>query len=145
MDRPAPDDEFITAGGRPAGPKETPVPELSVPGTSKTLQQDPNENEALIVDADDTKKGIGGVVEGKSGESRDRAHQIGAEAVHKAQGHADKDSPQEAEEKKMGMREKMRQMGVSPIFVQYPRIYLPLVCRIMFGYVVHWLGHFLHA
>jgi hypothetical protein len=57
--------------------------------------------------------------------ARDQAHQIGAEA----QGYADTDSPQEAEEKKMGMREKMRQMGVSPKFVIYSRIYLP------FGFV----------
>ena len=129
MDRSAPDDEFITAGGRPVGPEETPVPDLSVPGTSKTLQQHPNENEARIVGADDTKKSVGEAtqqVQGKYGESRDRAYQFGAEAVNKAQGYADTDSPQEAEEKKMGMREKMRQMGVSPIFVLYPRIYLPL-------------------
>jgi hypothetical protein len=37
-----------------------------------------------------------------------------AEAGQKVQAYADTDSPQEAEEKKMGMREKMRQMGVSP-------------------------------
>ena len=128
MDRSAPDDEFITAGGRPVGPEETPVPDLSVPGTSKTLQQHPNDNEARIVDTDDTKRSVGEVtqqVEGRYGDSKDQAYQIGAEAVHKPQGYADTDSPQEAEEKKMGMREKMRQMGVSPIFVLYPRIYLP--------------------
>jgi hypothetical protein len=129
VDQSAPDDEFITAGGRPAGPEETPVPELSVPGTSKTLQQHPNGNEARIVDADGTKKSVGEAaqqVEGKYAESKDRAYQNGAEAVDKAQGDADTDSPQEAEEKKMGMREKMRQMGVSPVFVLYSRIYLPL-------------------
>lgn len=129
IDRTAPDDEFITTGGRPAGSEETPVPELSVPGMSKSLQQHPNENEPHIVDADHTKKSPGEVtqqVEGRYGESKDRANQIGAEAVHKAQAYVDSDSPQEAEEKKMGMREKMRQMGVSPIFVLYPRIYLPL-------------------
>jgi hypothetical protein len=68
VDRSAPDDEFITAGGRPAGPEETPVPELSVPGTNKTLQQHPNEKEPRVVDADDTKKTVGEVtqqVEGK--------------------------------------------------------------------------------
>jgi hypothetical protein len=36
-----------------------------------------------------------------------------AEAGQKVQAYADTDSPQEAEEK-MGMRKKMRQMGVSP-------------------------------
>jgi hypothetical protein len=38
VDRSASDDEFFTAGGRPAGPKETPVLELSVPGTNKNVQ-----------------------------------------------------------------------------------------------------------
>lgn len=125
MDQSAPHDEFITAGGRPVGPEETPVPDLSVPGTSKTLQQHPNDNAARIVDADDTKNSVGEVtrqVEGRYEESKNRAHQIGAEAIHKTQGHADTDSPQEADEKKMGMREKMRQMGVCLIFVLYPRI-----------------------
>ena len=129
VDRPAPDDEFISAGGRPVGPEETPVPALSVPGTNKTLQQHPNENEPRIVDADGTKKSVGDVsqqVEERNGELRDRAHQIGAETVDKARDHADTDSPKDVEEKKMGMREKMRQMGVSPLFVLYPRIYLPI-------------------
>ena len=132
MDQSAPHDEFITTGGRPAGPEETPVPEFSVPGTSKTLQHHPNENGAHIVDQDSTKKSVGEAtqqVEGEYGESRDRAHQKGTEAVYKAQEYADTDSPQETEEKKMGMREKMRQMGVSLIFVLYPRIYLPLAMQ----------------
>ena len=113
------------------GQEETSVPELSAPGTSKTLQQHPNENEPRIVLTNGTEKRVGEVaqqVEGRCGcgESRDRAHQVGTEAVDKAQGYADTDSSQESEGKKMGMREKMRQMGVSPIFVLYPRIYLPL-------------------
>ena len=107
------------------GQGETPVPELSVPGTNKTLQQHPNENEPRIVDANGTNKGVSEVTqqaEGRYGESKDRAHQIGAEAVDNAQDLADTDSPQEAEEKKMGMREKIKQMGVSPISL-YARIY----------------------
>ena len=129
VDRSAPDDEFITSGGRPVGPDETPVPEVSVPGTSKTLQQHPNGNEPRIMDANGTSKRVGEVtqqVEGRYGESKDRAHHIGAEAVDKAQSYAETESSQESEEKKMGMREKMRQMGVSYIFVLYSRIYLPL-------------------
>ena len=129
VDRSAPDDEFITAGGRPVGPEETAVPEISVPGTSKTLQQHPNENEPRIVEANGTEKTTGEVtqqVEGIFGESRDRAHQNGAEAFDKAQGHPVTDSPPDTEGKKMGMREKMRQMGVSPLRPIYPRIYLPL-------------------
>jgi vacuolar-type H+-ATPase subunit H len=70
------------------------------------------------VKANGTEKGVGEVrqqVEGKYGESKDRARQIGDEAVDNAQAYADTDSPEEAEEKKRGMREKIRQMGVSPI------------------------------
>ena len=149
MDRSAPDDEFITAGSRPAGPGETPVPELSVPGTSKTLQQHPKEDEALIVDDDGRKKSVGEETEqaqGKYGELRDRAGQVGAKASQKAQDYADTDSPQESEEKKMGMRERMRQMGVSPIFVLYLRIYFAYLghYRIMFGYVGPWLEYTSH-
>ena len=102
------------------------MPELSVPGTSKTLRQHPNENGVHVMDADGTEKSAGEQVQGTYEELRDRAGQIGAEAGYKAQDYADTDSPQEVEEKKMGMREKMRQMGVCPIFVLYPRIYLPL-------------------
>jgi Family of unknown function (DUF5923) len=128
VDRSAPDDQFITAGGRPSV-GETPVPELSVPSTSKTLRQHPNEDGVHVVDADRTEKSVGEEthqVQGTCEELRDRAGQIGAEAGYKAQDYADTDSPQEVEEKKMGMREKMRQMGVCPIFVLHPRIYLPL-------------------
>ena len=65
-------------------------------------------------------------VERRYEESKDRANHIGAEAVDKAQSCADTESSQESEEKKMGMREKMSQMGVSPIFVLFPRKYLPI-------------------
>ncbi|KAF8812610.1 hypothetical protein BYT27DRAFT_7207628, partial [Phlegmacium glaucopus] len=114
VDQSAPDDEFITAGGRPTAPGETPVPELSVPSTSKTLQGHPKENEARIVDADGTKEGVGEAsqqAQEQYSELKDPPGQIGAEADHKVKDYADTDSPQEAEEKKMGMREKMRQMG----------------------------------
>ncbi|KAF8813294.1 hypothetical protein BYT27DRAFT_7239437 [Phlegmacium glaucopus] len=114
VDQSAPDDEFITAGGRPAAPGEMPVSELSVPSTSKTLQGHPKENEARIVDADGTKEGVGEAsqqAQEQYSELKDPAGQIGAEADHKVKDYADTDSPQEAEEKKIGMREKMRQIG----------------------------------
>lgn len=52
------------------------------------------------MDADDTKKSVGEQGERRCGESRDRANQIGTEAVDKAQGHTDTDLPQEAVEKR---------------------------------------------
>lgn len=125
LDQSAPENEFITAGGRTAGPGETPVPALSVPGTDTTLQQHPNENGVHIVDADGTKKDVGQVTQQAQEKLVDRAGQNGAEANQKAQDYADTDSPQEAEEKAMGMRQKMRQMGVSPVFILYSRIYRP--------------------
>ena len=122
VDRSAPDDQFITAGGRPAAPGETPVPELSVPGTNKTLQQHPNENEARIMDADGTNKRVGEAAQqarDQCRELKDRAGQMGSEAGQKVEDYVDTNSPHD-EEKKMGMKEKMKQMGVSfcihPIF-----------------------------
>jgi len=41
VDRSAPHQEFVTEGGRPVGPEQSPVPELSVDGTSKTLRLHP--------------------------------------------------------------------------------------------------------
>ena len=52
--------------GRPVGPEGTPVPDVSVPGTSKTLQQHPNENEPRIVDANGTSKRVGEVTQQQS-------------------------------------------------------------------------------
>jgi len=46
---------------------------------------------------------------------KDRARKIGTETFDKVQEYADTDSPQESEEKKMGMKERMKQMGVTPI------------------------------
>lgn len=114
LDRSAPDDEFITAGGRPTEPGETPVPELSVPGTSKTLQQHPKENDPQVVHTAGPKWSIGEAAQQAHEDLGDKAGHISTEAGQKVQDYADTDSSQEAEEKKMGMREKMRQMGVSP-------------------------------
>jgi len=86
-----------------------------VPGTSKTVQQHPKESEACIAYADGTKAGVGEAAQqaqGQYGKLKDWAG-------HKVQDYADTDSPQEVEEKKMGMKKKMRQIGVSPIFVQH--------------------------
>ena len=111
----APDDEFITAGGRPAGPLgETPVPELSVPASaSKTLQQHPDENDTHMIDTDGTKKDIRETIKQAQGQYGKLKEQLSPKTGHRAQDFLDTDSSQEAEEKKMGMREKIRQMGVS--------------------------------
>jgi len=64
MDQSAPNDEFVTPDGCPAPPGEACVLELSAPGTSKTLQQHPNENEPRTTDADGTKD-VGEVMSNK--------------------------------------------------------------------------------
>jgi hypothetical protein len=43
VDRPAPPDQFETAGGQQVGPKETPVAELNVPRSNTTVRHDPHE------------------------------------------------------------------------------------------------------
>ncbi|KAI0296913.1 hypothetical protein B0F90DRAFT_1953317 [Multifurca ochricompacta] len=43
IDRPAPVDQFETAGGRQVGPGETPVAELDVPGTNTAIRHHPQE------------------------------------------------------------------------------------------------------
>lgn len=42
VDDSAPNDQFITEGGRRAGPNETPVLEARVPGTDHVVQQHPH-------------------------------------------------------------------------------------------------------
>jgi hypothetical protein len=43
VDRPAPSDQFETAGGQQVGPKETPIAELNVPKSNTTVRHDPHE------------------------------------------------------------------------------------------------------
>ena len=89
--------------------------------------QHPIQSEPQVVDADGTKKDVGHVTQqaqDKFEELKYQAGQTAAEANNKAQNYADTDSPQKTEENKMGMKEKMRQMGVSLTNVRYPRIYL---------------------
>ena len=44
VDQSAPNDQFITEGGRVAGPNETPVLEARVPGTDHTVTQHPKDD-----------------------------------------------------------------------------------------------------
>jgi len=44
VDHPAPEKQFITEGGRAAGPDETPVLEARVPGTDTTVSQHPRDD-----------------------------------------------------------------------------------------------------
>jgi hypothetical protein len=44
VDETAPQDQFITEGGRKVGPTETPVPEAKVPGVDHTVAQHPKDD-----------------------------------------------------------------------------------------------------
>ncbi|KAG2024158.1 hypothetical protein CC2G_001738 [Coprinopsis cinerea AmutBmut pab1-1] len=50
VDQTAPSDQFITEGGRVAGPNETPVLEGNVPFTGKKVRQHPDEDTAYLQD-----------------------------------------------------------------------------------------------
>ena len=52
VDRPAPNDQFQTAGGRQAGPDETPVLEANVPGTDTTLRHHPKQGTEVEQDGE---------------------------------------------------------------------------------------------
>ncbi|KAF5368710.1 hypothetical protein D9615_010299 [Tricholomella constricta] len=63
VDSAGPQDEFITEGGRPAGPGETPVLEARVPGTGVSVKQDPKEGGARIRGEGGEERGVGEVKE----------------------------------------------------------------------------------
>lgn len=52
VDRPAPNDQFQTAGGRQVGPDETPVLEANVPGTDTTLRHHPKQGTEVEQDGE---------------------------------------------------------------------------------------------
>ncbi|KIJ58511.1 hypothetical protein HYDPIDRAFT_171253 [Hydnomerulius pinastri MD-312] len=54
--QPAPEDEFITKGGRKAGPEETPILEAKVPGTDTTVEQHPHADDAKVTTGDGEEK-----------------------------------------------------------------------------------------
>ncbi|KAF9560678.1 hypothetical protein CPC08DRAFT_665210 [Agrocybe pediades] len=58
VDRPAPQDEFATEGGRKirTGDGETPVLEARVPGTDRVVRNHPGEDDAYIVNPDGSRK-----------------------------------------------------------------------------------------
>ncbi|PPQ68177.1 hypothetical protein CVT24_005064 [Panaeolus cyanescens] len=59
VDQTAPNDQFITEGGRLAGPNETPVLEGRLPGTNKEVRHHPHEDDAYILNEDGSRKPVG--------------------------------------------------------------------------------------
>lgn len=69
VDESAPQDQFITEGGRVAGPNETPVLEARVPGTDVRVKQHPREDEARIRGEDGRERPVGQVRDHVVGEA----------------------------------------------------------------------------
>lgn len=137
VDQSAPNDQFITTGGRVAGPNETPVFETAIPGTGKTLEMHPKEDQARLVDPDGTQRPVGEVRDQALGQYEQAKDQAATSAASQAQEVAEGDSPLEVEEKKKGMMGRMRQIRVYCFFFfQNIRIYLCFrSCRTTFGFV----------
>jgi hypothetical protein len=133
VDQSAPNDQFITKGGRPADPNETPVFGVGIPGTERHLEMHPKEDQARIVDPDGTQRPIGEVRDealGQSEQAKDQAlpsaNQVTASAANQAQEVAEGDSPLEVDEKKKGMMGRMRQIRVYCFFFlsEYTHIFI---------------------
>ncbi|TFK35771.1 hypothetical protein BDQ12DRAFT_307288 [Crucibulum laeve] len=122
VDESAPNDQFITEGGRVAGRNETPILEARVPGTDKTVRQHPKEDEGTLRNADGSERPLGDVAqEGRERydaattqamqEGQVRKEQAKARAYDEATDLRDAEDPQEeAEIKKKGLRSRIRDM-----------------------------------
>jgi len=122
VDQSAPHDQFITTGGRVAGPNETPVLEARIPGTERSLEMHPKESQARM-NADGTQRPIGEVRDQTLSEyeqAKSEAEPLGNKAATKAAGEvqevADAESPEGVDEKKKGMLGKIRQLRVQCYF-----------------------------
>jgi hypothetical protein len=123
VDQSAPNDQFITTGGHISGPSETPVPEARIPGTERSLEMHPKEDQARMVKPDGTQRPIGEVRDqamGQYEQAKSQVEPLGDQAANKAaiqaQEVADAGSPVEVEEKKTSMLDKMRQIRVQCFF-----------------------------
>jgi len=137
VDQSAPHDQFITEGGRPADPKETPVLDVGIPGTERNLQMHPKEDQARIVNPNGTQRPIGEVRDqalGQYEQAKDQAvplaNQATNNAASQAQEVAEGDSPLEVDEKKKGMMGRMRQIRVYCFFsfriYAYIHVFVPV-------------------
>ncbi|TFK24361.1 hypothetical protein FA15DRAFT_680768 [Coprinopsis marcescibilis] len=124
VDESAPNDQFITEGGRIAGPNETPVLEGTIPFTGKKIRHHPKEDSAFVQDQDkfgqEGRKPVGDVVQENQqlyqGAKQRGAH-VGKEALGEAAHHADEyremdeqGDEEGKEQKKKGFMGKMREV-----------------------------------
>ncbi|KAF7965517.1 hypothetical protein HWV62_43076, partial [Athelia sp. TMB] len=121
VDQSAPNDQFITEGGRVAGPNETPVLEARVPGTDHTVTQHPKDDlgtGATVKTADgQVMSGAQAYEKGQSAaqEAQARGQDLAQDGLNQAQEHADdlqnsSDPDATADAKKRGLMDKVRGM-----------------------------------
>lgn len=124
VDQSAPNDQFITEGGRVAGPNETPILELKIPGTDKTFKVHPHDDQTRVKHADGNEHPVSeyrDTVQEKHSEVKAEGTSRASDAQGQGKAHAkdviDADQPnQAADEKKSGMLDKMKQLRVRLLF-----------------------------
>ncbi|KAG2367086.1 hypothetical protein BDR07DRAFT_1272922 [Suillus spraguei] len=136
IDEAAPQDEFVTKGGRKSGPSETPVLEAKIPGTDTVVERHPRAGDATVTTGDGSQKSGKQIVgEGRAAvddvkdDAKDKVSQAQDTAQEKAdqarqQGNVESAGPDtsssETGEKKRGLKERIRGYagGVSERFPQ---------------------------
>ncbi|KAH7919183.1 hypothetical protein BV22DRAFT_1108163 [Leucogyrophana mollusca] len=128
VNEPAPQDEFITKGGRKVGPDETPVLEAKLPGTDTTVEQHPHADDAKVTTGDgEEKSGSQAIGEGRGAmqnvqdrarETKEEAKDQAYQSAHQQAGQAKEQgnlegvgpdySSEDTESKKQGFKERMR-------------------------------------
>jgi len=135
VDQSAPADQFITQGGRVAGPNETPILEAGIPGTDKTVRAHPHDDQAHVIGADGGSKPVGeyrDIAQSKLNEAQSEAMAQRDQAAAQGQRHAQEISESEnpevaADEKKKGMMAKIRDIRVCLLFA--------FLCAYIYDYI----------
>ncbi|KAG2338803.1 hypothetical protein BDR05DRAFT_951623 [Suillus weaverae] len=124
VDEAAPQDEFVTEGGRKVGPSETPVLQAKVPGTDTVVEHHPRVDDVTVTTGDGSQKSGKQIVgEGRAAAAdvKDNAKDTAFQAQDTAQEKADQarqqgnvegagpdTSSSETEKKKRGLKERIR-------------------------------------
>lgn len=87
MDEPAPAEEFVTAGGRKAGPGETPVLDVKIPGTDIDIEQHPRADDAKVKTGEGEQKS-GTQIFGEGQDAAQAAKQRATDVKEEASGQA---------------------------------------------------------
>jgi len=115
VDQSAPNDQFITEGGRVAGPGEVPVLESRIFGTDKKIKAHPHEGVSLKHE-DGTEHPLDEHVDtakAKYAEVNEAATSTAISAKERGKAVSSADQPAEVvDEKKQGVMDKMRQLRV---------------------------------